>query len=153
MDIERFRTLIKPVAAAAAGKPIDDSLADELNRLFPAGGETYKAVEEACHAAIKAGWMCAQGAEGRRFGRVIEPEPEIHDFSVDVVDLKNVVGPHHRHPTGEICLNMPITPGAKFDGYGAGWCVFEPGSAHNPTVTDGEAIVLYLLPDGKIEFT
>jgi hypothetical protein len=48
---------------------------------------------------------------------------------------------------------MPLTATAKFDGAGRGWKVYEPGSAHNPTVTDGEAVVLYLLPDGRIEFT
>jgi hypothetical protein len=48
---------------------------------------------------------------------------------------------------------MPITPNAKFDGTSRGWCVFEPGSAHHPTVSDGEAMVLYMLPDGKIDFT
>jgi hypothetical protein len=48
---------------------------------------------------------------------------------------------------------MPITKGARFDGMSRGWGVFEPGSDHRPTVTDGEALVLYMLPDGKIEFT
>ncbi len=48
---------------------------------------------------------------------------------------------------------MPVTPEAKFDGRGAGWCVYEPGSAHHPTVTGGAALVLYLLPDGEIDFT
>ena len=48
---------------------------------------------------------------------------------------------------------MPVTPEARFDGRGAGWCVCEPGSAHHPTVTGGAALVLYLLPDGAIEFT
>lgn len=48
---------------------------------------------------------------------------------------------------------MPITPDARFDGHGAGWCVYGPDSAHHPTVSDGEAIVLYLLPKGEIEFT
>jgi len=28
-----------------------------------------------------------------------------------------------------------------------------PGSAHNPTVTGGRGAVLFLLPEGKIEFT
>jgi hypothetical protein len=74
-------------------------------------------------------------------------------LSVDVVQLENIVGPHHSHPKGEICLTMPVTPAAKFDGGGAGWCVNEPGSAHRPTVTGGQALVLYLLPDGEIVFT
>ena len=91
--------------------------------------------------------------KGRRFGRVIESSAETGGLSVDVVDLENIVGPHHRHPTGEICMVMPVTEGARFDGNARGWCVFEPGSDHRPTVTDGEALVLYMLPDGKIEFT
>jgi uncharacterized protein DUF4863 len=31
--------------------------------------------------------------------------------------------------------------------------VYEPGSAHRPRVTDGKALVLYLLPQGAIEFS
>jgi hypothetical protein len=42
---------------------------------------------------------------------------------------------------------------AQFDGHGAGWLVYEPGSAHYPTVRGGKALVLYLLPQGAIEFT
>jgi hypothetical protein len=153
MSQEQFTALMKPVMEAIAGKPIDQALAGELNRRFPADGPEVQAIEAACHAGIAAGWMCAQGAEGRRFGRVIDPAPETHDLSVDVVQLRDIVGPHHSHPTGEVCLTMPVTPSAKFDGQGAGWCVNEPGSAHHPTVSDGEALVLYLLPEGKIHFT
>nr|NIR45818.1 DUF4863 family protein [Gemmatimonadota bacterium]NIT66237.1 DUF4863 family protein [Gemmatimonadota bacterium]NIW76877.1 DUF4863 family protein [Gemmatimonadota bacterium]NIY34814.1 DUF4863 family protein [Gemmatimonadota bacterium] len=125
----------------------------ELNRAFPPQGEAFKAIEAACHSAIQAGWMCSQGAPGRRFGRVIEPGPQTRELSVDVVQLKDIVGPHHSHPKGEICMTMPVTPGAEFDGHGAGWCVYQPGSAHHPTVTNGEALVLYFLPDGEINFT
>ena len=35
----------------------------------------------------------------------------------------------------------------------AGWLVCPPGSAHRPTVTSGRALVLYLLPEGRIDFT
>lgn len=153
MTPEQFQTLMQPVMDAIKGQPVDKVLADDLNKAFPAGSETYRTIEAACHDAIKAGWMCAHGDEGRRFGRVIEPSPETHDLSVDVVQLTDIVGPHHSHPKGEICLTMPVTPTAKFDGRGAGWCVYNPGSAHNPTVTDGEALVLYLLPDGEINFS
>ena len=48
---------------------------------------------------------------------------------------------------------MPVDTEALFDGKGRGWCVYEPGSAHHPTVSNGEALVLYLLPGGHIEFT
>lgn len=97
--------------------------------------------------------MCSQGEGNRRFGRIIEPAADTHDLSVDVVDLTEVVGPLHRHPTGEICMVMPLTEGARFDGKGAGWKCYKPGSAHRPTVSGGRALVLYMLPEGKIEFT
>jgi len=48
---------------------------------------------------------------------------------------------------------MPIAPGAEFDGHPAGWRVYGPGTAHHPTVSGGQALILYLLPDGAIEFT
>jgi hypothetical protein len=153
MNVERFRELIGPVAAVAAGQPLTPALADELERRFPPDGEPFRAIEAACHQAIAAGWMCAQGGDGRRFGRVIEPGPQTANFSVDVVDLTDIVGPYHRHPTGEICMVMPQTPTARFDGKGAGWKVYPPDSAHRPTVTAGRALVLYMLPAGKIEFT
>ena len=153
MDLDSFRMLIKPVAAAISGRSLDAGLEEHLRALFPAESDNFKAIESACHEAIAAGWMCAQGGPGRRFGRVIEPAPDTHGLSVDVVDLEDIVGPHHRHPTGEVCMIMPITETARFDGDGRGWKVYEPGSAHRPTVTEGEALVLYLLPDGQIEFT
>lgn len=144
---------MKPIMDVISGQDIAPALADRLNREFPPRSDPFKAIESACHAAIAAGWMCSQGSEGRRFGRVIEAGPGTHDLSVDVVQLRDIVGPHHSHPTGEVCMVMPTTPDAKFDGTGAGWCAYEPGSAHHPTVTDGEALVLYLLPGGQIDFT
>ena len=39
------------------------------------------------------------------------------------------------------------------DGRSAGWRVCPPGSAHRPTVSQGRALVLYLLPEGQIQFT
>jgi hypothetical protein len=71
---------------------------------------------------------------------------------VDVVEMENIAGPHHAHPNGEIDLIMPLTDGARFDSRPAGWCVYEAGSAHRPTVTRGRALVLYLLPQGAIDF-
>jgi len=153
MTREEFQSLIAPVAEAAAGRTLDDGLAALLNEHCPAGGENFQAIERACHEAIREGWMCKHEAGGIRYGRVIKPAPAIHGFSVDVVDMFDVKGPHHRHPNGEIDMVMPITPSAKFDGHGAGWCVYPAGSAHYPTVSEGRALVLYLLPEGAIEFT
>ena len=51
-------------------------------------------------------------------------------------------------------LILPLDEGAAtFDGRPAGWCVYPPGSAHRPTVAQGRALVLYLLPEGQIQFT
>jgi hypothetical protein len=88
-----------------------------------------------------------------RYGRVIKPGPDTHGFSVDVVLMKDCVGPHHAHPNGEIDMIMPRDTQARFDERPAGWLVYDDTTAHAPTVTGGEAIVLYLLPDGAIEFT
>ncbi|MGB0129105.1 MAG: DUF4863 family protein, partial [Rhodocyclaceae bacterium] len=112
-----------------------------------------QAIFDACRAAIAEGWMCEREAGGIRYGRVIRPGPGTDGFSVDVVDMNEIAGPHHRHPNGEIDLVMPLTEGAQFDGRGAGWVVYAPESAHRPTVSGGRALVLYLLPDGAIEFT
>jgi hypothetical protein len=90
---------------------------------------------------------------GIKYGRVIKPGQATHRFSVDVVEMENLAGPYHRHPEGEIDMIMPFTGSAKFDGRGAGWLVYGPGTAHRPSVSDGKALVLYLLPTGKIEFT
>ncbi len=153
MGPKEFQFLLQPVTDYIAGKAINEALAEALNRQFPPTSELFESIEKACHQAITNGWMCAEGGEGRRFGRVIEPSDDTARLSVDVVDLTNIVGPHHRHPTGEICMVMPVDERARFDGYGRGWCVNEPGSEHRPTVTDGQALVLYMLPEGKIEFT
>lgn len=150
---DTLQALLQPLLDRVAGRDFDRQLAADLRGAFPADGAFFDEVEAACRAAIAAGWMCAQGGNGRRFGRVIAPAPATHQLSVDVVDLTDIVGPHHRHPTGEVCMIMPQTPTARFDGQPRGWCVYPPGSGHRPTVTDGEALVLYLLPDGRIEFT
>jgi len=83
---------------------------------------------------------------------VIEPCEETGGLSVDVVDLTDLVGGLHSHPVGEVCMVMPITPGARFDGTDRGWCVFEPETSHHPTVTNGRALILYMLPEGRIDF-
>jgi len=150
MTQEQFQSLIAEVTGAIKGKAVDPALAGELSEKFPADGDTFKQIEAACHAAIDEGWMCDREHGGIKFGRVIK---DIDGFSVDVVHMDDVVGPHHRHPGGEIDMIMPIDGDAKFDGTGRGWMVYGPDSAHNPTVTGGKAIVLYLLPGGQIEFT
>jgi hypothetical protein len=148
-----FKALLAPVARQVAGRPLDATLQAELNRRFsPAAGE-YLSIFAACRAAVADGWMCAREAGGIRYGRVIKPDAELAGLSVDVVEMRDLAGPHHRHPHGEIDMIMPLTAGATFDGHPAGWLVYGPGTSHSPTVAGGSALVLYLLPQGAIEFT
>jgi len=148
-----FRALVKPVTDFVAGRELDARLEADLNRAFSGDGAIYRAIESACHAAIGAGWMCTEGGGSRKFGRILAPADDLSRFSVDVVDITDLVGNHHRHPTGEIDMIMPVTKEAKFDGRGRGWLVYPPDSAHRPTVTSGRALILYLLPEGQIEWT
>ncbi|MBI3445564.1 MAG: DUF4863 family protein [Magnetospirillum sp.] len=152
MTPEQFASLMQPIIDFAGGKAVDRDLAAALNQRFPASGSDVMAVEYACNSAIKAGWMCAQGSPGRRFGRVIPACPQTRDLSVDVIDLTDFAGSLHRHPHGEICLIMPVDETARVDGKGRGWCVYGPDSTHRPTVKGGRALVLSLLPGGAIEF-
>jgi len=148
-----FRKLVEPITAFAQGKALDAALQRELEQAFPPQGTLFRQIVQACHAGIAAGWLCTQGDAKRRFGRIFEADPATHGFSVDVVDITDLVGNHHRHPTGEIDMIMPVTPAAQFDGKCAGWLVYAPGSGHRPTVTAGRALILYLLPEGRIEWT
>ncbi len=158
---ESFPERIAALAAHIAGAPLDDTLARVLNERFGAGSPEYEGLAEACRDGVATGWMCEREHGGIRYGRVLKATPDTGGFSVDVVDMADVAGPHHVHPNGEIDLVMPLSPGeglapggeATFDGQGAGWKVYGPGSAHRPTVTGGRALVLYLLPQGAIEFT
>lgn len=148
-----FRALVQTVTGPIAGAALDGALERRLNETFPAGGEVFRDLEQACREGIAAGWMCTQGEGQRKFGRIFEPAPDLAEFSVDVVDIDDVVGNYHRHPAGEIDLVMPLTPEATFDARGAGWLVYRPGSGHRPTVKRGRVLVLYLLPQGRIKWT
>jgi hypothetical protein len=153
MTQDEFTSLMASITGQLRGRRLDAALEADLNRDFPAQGELFRSVLDACRAGIAAGWMCQREHAGIKYGRVVKPGEATHGFSVDVVEMEDVAGGHHRHPTGEIDLVMPVRGAAAFDGHGAGWLVYEPGSAHVPTVTGGKALVLYLLPQGAIEFT
>ena len=153
MDVQQFQQRISLLTSEIAGAPLDASLEAYLNADHGPGSDTYEALFAACQAGVAEGWLCNREGGGIRYGRVLKATDATHGFSVDVVDMQDLAGPHHSHPNGEIDLIMPLTPGARFDGQPAGWCVYEAGSAHHPTVTEGRALVLYLLPQGSIQFT
>jgi hypothetical protein len=150
---ETFKAQLAALTAQLAGRPLDAELDAWLNREHGPASPTYAALKAACQAGVAAGWLCDREGGGIRYGRIFKPAAELHGFSVDVVDMHDIAGPHHVHPNGEIDLIMPIEGEALFDGRPAGWLVCPPGSAHRPTVSQGRALVLYLLPDGQIQFT
>jgi uncharacterized protein DUF4863 len=152
IDLERFAQLVAVAADEIGMEPLDKSLEAKLNRKLPPDSAAFQEIFTACREAIKSGWMCQRTVGEIRYGRVIKPSGPLGRFSVDVVETTDVVGPAHAHPNGEIDMTMPLDENAKFDGQGAGRLVYPPGSRHAPTVTRGKALVLYLLPDGAIDF-
>ena len=150
---ESFRAQIAAFTAALAGRPLDAGLDAWLNAEHGADSASFSALKTACQDGVAQGWLCNREGGGIRYGRIFKPADDLHGFSVDVVDMQDIAGPHHAHPNGEIDLIMPIEGDARFDGRPAGWLVCPPGSAHSPTVSQGRALVLYLLPEGRIEFS
>lgn len=150
---QQFESLVRDLIETISGKPLDADLQEFLTHNYPADGQSFRQLADACRAGIAEGWLCNREQAGIKFGRILKPGPETNNYSVDVVDMDNITGPHHRHPKGEIDMVIPESTHALFDGNGAGWVVYGPGSAHRPTVTAGRAVILYLLPGGEIEFT
>ncbi|MFS2102778.1 DUF4863 family protein [Variovorax sp. Varisp85] len=152
---EAFHQLIAGLTAEIAGRPLDSGLDQWLNATHGAGSARFEQLRQACIGGVAEGWLCEREGGGIRYGHVFKAEDALHRFSVDVVDMQDIAGPHHTHPNGEIDLIMPLegSADATFDGRPAGWCVYGPGTAHRPTVAQGRALVLYLLPEGQIKFT
>ena len=145
--------MLVALTAELAARPLDADLEVWLNARHGADSDSFAQLRGACQDGVRDGWLCTREGGGLRYGRIFKPAPDLQDFSVDVVDMQDLAGPHHAHPSGEIDLIMPLDGAATFDGRGAGWLVYGPGTAHRPTVQQGRALVLYLLPQGRIEFT
>jgi hypothetical protein len=150
---QAFTDAVSTITTRIAGKAIDGDLQSFLDESFPPGGEAFDDLAELCRQGIDEGWLCDREHGGIRFGRIIEQGPDTNGYSVDVVLMNDLRGPYHGHPNGEIDMIIPESTDAKFDGKGQGWMVYAPDTEHYPTVTDGKAIVLYLLPGGAIDFT
>ena len=153
MSATALRQELADITARIAGRALDAELGTWLNREFGPASPASARLRLACETGVAEGWLCHREGGGIRYGRIFKPAPDLHAFSVDVVDMHNIAGPHHSHPHGEIDLIMPLDSTALFDGHPAGWLVYAPGTAHRPTVSNGHALVLYLLPEGRIDFT
>ena len=153
MSAIEFKDHIAKLTAQLVGRPLDADLDQWLNVEHGVGSKTYEQLKLSCQTGVAEGWLCEREGGGIRYGRIFKATPDLHGFSVDVVDMQDIAGPHHAHPLGEIDLVMPLDGNALFDNRPAGWVVYPAGSAHRPTVSRGRALVLYLLPEGRIEFT
>lgn len=153
MSKSEFHQQVRELTDQLAGRELNQALQDWLNAEYGPGSETYEQLQQSCRDGVSQGWMCEREAGRIRYGRVFKPEQALRDFSVDVVIMDDCKGPHHSHPTGEIDLLMPLEGEALFDDHAAGWVVYPAGSQHSPTVSNGRAMVMYLLPQGRIEFT
>lgn len=124
MSPNEFQGLIARVTARIASRPLDAELEAWLNADYAAGSTGYTELASACRTGVQEGWLAGREGGGIRYGRIFKALPDTHGFSVDVVQMNNIAGPHHVHPNGEIDLIMPLTEGATFDGHAAGWCVY-----------------------------
>lgn len=148
----RFYELVEKLTAWLAGREVSAELAQALNADFPPDGPFFRELAGLCKTGLDQQWLGTRGEPPLRYGRVVKPGPQTHDFSIDVVLMKDVAGPHHTHPNGEIDMIVPLDPAARFDDHPEGWIVYGAQSSHAPTVTGGAAAILYALPKGAIVF-
>jgi len=143
----------QPLLQAAHGVPLDDPAAavSELNARFDPAGPEAAALNEALKLLLQEGRIAERGELPVRWGRAARPSPESLGFSIDVV-LMNGAGPRHRHPLGEVNYCVAIEDSPTFQDQAPGWVVESPGSEHVPTVTGGLMLIVYLLPEGSMEF-
>jgi len=141
--------LLKHVATLDLSDPA--AATASLGTHFPADGPFITGVAALMRAGVSDGSLCNRGGGSVRFSRVFRCDEDSFGFSADAV-LMNGPGPLHRHPLGEIDLCFTESGEPSFDGKPAGWVVYPPGSTHVPTVSDGSMLILYLLPQGSIDF-
>lgn len=145
--------IFKPLIDAATGVSLSDPDAAraELNsRLDPDSPEGHQ-LSQALVELLEAGKVADRGAPPVRYSRAAKATEETGGFSIDVVDMTGP-GPRHRHPNGEVNWCVALEGAPTFGGQGPGWVVETPGSEHVPTVSGGRMLIVYLLPEGAIEF-
>lgn len=143
----------QPLIEAARGVDLSDAAGaeTELARRFDPGGEAARTLRAELERLLAAGEIANRGESPVRFGRVARAGAETAGFSIDVVHMSGP-GPRHRHPLGEIDYCIALEGEPTFDGRPPGWVVKETDSTHVPTVAGGTMLIVYLLPEGAIEF-
>jgi len=95
-----FLELVSKIAKELEGAKLDAGLETRLNEKFPAAGDQFSRLAALCAQGEAEGWLMNREAGGIKFGRAVKPGKEAGRFSVDVVRMKDIAGPHHIHTTG-----------------------------------------------------
>ena len=98
MNSHQFHDQLSLLTTQLVGRPLDSALETWLNAQHGKDSETYRQLKQACQIGVAEGWLCNREGGGIRYGRIFKPDAGLHGFSVDVVDMHNIAGPHHRHP-------------------------------------------------------
>ena len=125
-----------------------ESAARTLSSELPLESESISLIRKLAELGAGEDWLLPMEKGAVRFGRLTA---SFGPFSVDAV-LMSGPGPKHRHPRGEIDLAFAQKGSPVFDGHAEGWVVYGEGTAHIPTVSAGEMLILYFLPGGEIEW-
>lgn len=145
--------VFEPLLAAADGVSTADPAAAraELRQRLDPASKAASELNRKLRELLERGEIAQRGAPPVRYGRVAKASDATRQLSIDVVDMHGA-GPLHRHPRGEINYCIALEGQPTFMGQPAGWVVEPPGSQHVPTVAGGRMLIVYLLPDGAIEF-
>ena len=103
-----FGQLVQQVAFFVGDRDLDAALAADLNDAFGYGSEMHDSLGRLIHAGESEGWLLAREVGGIKFGRPVKPGREAGHFSVDVVHMADIRGPHHIHVSGEIGVMFPL---------------------------------------------
>ncbi|NOT30995.1 MAG: DUF4863 family protein [Planctomycetes bacterium] len=147
--LETFLPLLRAAQALDLSAP--PAARAELARRFDPAGPAALELNANLRALLEAGKIAERGALPVKFGRVAKATEATLGFSIDVVHMTGP-GPLHRHPNGEVNYCVALEGQPTFDGQAPGWVVFPPESQHVPTVAGGAMLIVYLLPQGAIEF-
>lgn len=151
--METTATDLQPLLAFVAGLDLADPAAAkaQLDEHYPLDGDFVRELRAAMERGVADGTLCHLGEDPVRYSRMFKAGADSHQLSADAV-LMSAPGPRHVHPNGEVDLCFALDGEPRFDGNPPGWTVYPPGSQHVPTVRGGTMLILYLLPQGAIEF-
>lgn len=143
----------QPLIDAAKGIDLNDPVAarEELVRRLDPDSDEGRELSAALVRLLEEGSVADRGEPPVKYSRAAKASDETSGFSIDVVDMSGT-GPRHRHPNGEMNWCIALDGAPRFGGQAPGWVVEAPGSEHVPTVSGGRMLIVYLLPDGAIEF-